>query len=157
MSILLAAWLGLGLVAAAGAAREDYTGTKACGSCHTAVYQAWQNTAHARAKESLGKSSTVRRCQSCHMTGDAPAGEAYFSGVGCESCHGPGAGYGPDDIMRNPELARALGLRDLSTPQARAAVCSGCHRSSIRIAAFDAEQAWTTIRHGDAPETRDAK
>ncbi len=85
------------------------------------------------------------------MTGDAPAGEAYDSGVGCESCHGAGAGYSPDDVMRDPPLARALGLRDLSTPAARAQVCIGCHRAATRLAPFDPERAWETIRHGGEP------
>ena len=81
------------------------------------------------------------------MTGDAPAGDGYFAGVGCESCHGAGAGYAPDDIMRDRPLARLLGLRDLSTPAARAALCASCHRASTRLAPFDPVAAWKAIRH----------
>jgi hypothetical protein len=149
LSLGVAVGVGLGVAAAARAARDDYTGAKACGICHETIYRSWQDTAHARAASSLGKQARSRRCQSCHMTGDAPAGDAYFADVGCESCHGAGAGYSPDDVMRDAALARALGLRDLSTPAARALVCNGCHRASTRVAEFDPERAWQSIRHGD--------
>jgi hypothetical protein len=138
------------LATAAYAARADYTGSKACAACHAEIYASWQNTAHARAGTSAGKRAE-RRCQGCHMTGDAPAGDAYFAGVGCEACHGAGAAYSPDDLMRDRPLAQLLGLRDLSTAPARAAVCASCHRVSTRLAPFDPEAAWASIRHEGAP------
>jgi cytochrome c553 len=39
--------------------------------------------------------------------------------------------------MRSPPVARALGLVDLSTPAARAAVCASCHARSTRATPFD--------------------
>jgi hypothetical protein len=58
--------------------------------------------------------------------------------VGCEACHGAGAAYAEDDIMRNPPVARALGLADLSTPKARTALCMQCHSRMTTSKPFDA-------------------
>ena len=137
---------GPGGMQAAHASRADYVGAEACGRCHPAAYAAWQASAHARAVESLGP-SPEGRCLACHTTGEAPAGQAFFAGVTCESCHGPGAGYAAEDIMRNPHLARAVGLRDLSTPARRAALCSTCHRAATRLAPFEPESAYRRIEH----------
>ncbi len=135
--------------ARAGVTRGRFTGSDACGECHQAELEQWRTTAHARAADSLrqGRHARLRRCQSCHTTGDAPAGRPAFNGVGCESCHGAGAGYAEDDIMRDPTLATALGLRELATPEARKAVCARCHRSGTRLTAFDPEQAWQRVKH----------
>ncbi|MEJ7599096.1 MAG: hypothetical protein WKG01_14400, partial [Kofleriaceae bacterium] len=77
------------------------------------------------------------RCLACHGTGEAPAGPAIAVEVGCESCHGAGAAYAEDDVMRSPQVARALGLIDVSTPKARAAVCAACHARATRSRVFD--------------------
>lgn len=126
--------------------RSDFVGAKACAKCHQAQYNAWAKTAHARATATLGK-RTRRACLGCHSTGDAPAGRAYFSGVQCEACHGAGAGYHADDVMRDPTLSRQLGLRDLSTPQKRAALCNACHVAQTRLKPFDAAAAYQKIKH----------
>ena len=151
-----ASWIGKPALALAGmaclaasvahAARSDYTGPAACGGCHEQALAAWQASAHARAGQVLGPRPPAS-CLACHTTGEAPAGRPFFGGVTCEACHGPGAGYAADDIMRNPALARALGLRDLSTPARRAALCAGCHRSSTRLAPFDPARAMRRIEH----------
>ena len=39
--------------------------------------------------------------------------------------------------MRSPQVARALGLVDVSTPKARAAVCAPCHARGTKDAPFD--------------------
>ncbi|WP_428261223.1 multiheme c-type cytochrome [Haliangium sp.] len=126
--------------------RSDWVGPAACGSCHQAAYQAWRQSAHARAGERLGESPTGR-CLACHTSGEAPAGRPFFGAVTCEACHGPGAGYAVDDIMRDPTLARALGLRDLSTVEARDALCRGCHRAELSLAPFDPARAYQRIEH----------
>jgi len=149
LSIVTAA--AIASAATAFAARSDFVGAQACKSCHADIYQSWRQTQHAKASDSLGRDTASRRCQSCHDTGDAPAGETYFRGVQCESCHGGGAGYSPDDVMRNRSLARSLGLVDLSTPELRAKVCQRCHRAETRIAPFDADKAWKSIAHGELP------
>jgi hypothetical protein len=129
-----------------------YVGDAACARCHAAIHQSWAATAHARAATSLGTGEAASsRCRACHATGDAPSGRAARPGVGCEACHGPGADYAPEDVMRDPALARALGLRDLSSPERRAAVCMRCHRQSTRLAPFDPESAWARIRHPASP------
>jgi hypothetical protein len=109
--------------------RADWVGSDACGSCHPAELAAWKQTAHAGAADRLG-TKPKSRCLACHGTGDAPAGKASFCEVGCEACHGSGADYAADDIMRDRPMARALGLRDLSTAEAVAAMCAGCHRGT---------------------------
>jgi hypothetical protein len=133
----LAGMIGAG---AAQAGRRDLVGSAVCGGCHVAELRAWQRTAHATATTRLGP-RPEGRCLACHGTGDAPAGETGLLEVGCEACHGAGgvagAGYAADDVMRDSPLARALGLRDVSTPAARSLVCAGCHRGSLRLRPFD--------------------
>lgn len=129
VTLALLAGATLALVAGASlaiAGRADYVGSSTCGTCHPEVLAAWQATAHARAGASLGPRPPAR-CLSCHGTGDAPAGRAYFAEVGCEACHGPGAHYATADLMRNRPLAEALGLVDLGPPAVRAALCARCH------------------------------
>jgi hypothetical protein len=117
-------------VAVAGPALAGrWVGSEACGSCHPDQLAAWQKTAHARAADRLGARPRAR-CLGCHATGDAPAGKAAALEVGCEACHGAGGDYAEDDLMRDLPLARALGLRDLSTKESRDAVCAGCHRGA---------------------------
>lgn len=145
-----AAWSLAGLVlviaGAVRAERADYVGPAACGQCHAEAYAVWQRSAHARADQVLGQSPPAR-CLACHTTGEAPAGRPFFAGVTCESCHGPGAGYAAGDVMQDPTLARALGLRDLSTPEARAALCATCHQAGTRLQTFDPERAYRRIEH----------
>lgn len=142
----LAAWV-LSPERPSSAARSDFVGTDACGKCHPAALAAWKKSAHAHASETLGARVSDRRCLACHATGEAPAGRPYGSGVGCESCHGSGAGYAPEDVMRDSALAQQLGLRDLSTPKARAALCNSCHRTSTRLQPFELDAAWARIAH----------
>lgn len=125
------------LVGVAAAARRDWTGSAACGSCHPAELAAWQATPHAMTAKRFAARPEAR-CLACHGTGEAPAGAAIAVEVGCEACHGAGAAYAEDDIMRNAPVARALGLVDVSTPKARAAVCAGCHARSTDGKPFDA-------------------
>jgi hypothetical protein len=77
------------------------------------------------------------RCLACHGTGEAPAGPAIAVEVGCEACHGAGAAYSPDDVMRDRPVAVALGLADVPTPTARAALCNQCHARATRSRVFD--------------------
>ena len=137
-------WLGVTVVALVGlagvrkvcASRRDWTGSAACGACHPAELAAWQVTAHARTRDRFA-TRPEPRCLGCHATGEAPAGPAIASEVGCEACPGAGAAYSPDDVMRDRPVARALGLADLSTPKLRAALCMQCHARTTRSRAFD--------------------
>lgn len=131
---------------AAGEAR--FTGVGACAACHAAIAAGWRKTAHSRALAALSpREASSPRCRACHATGDAPLGRSDLPGVQCEACHGAGAEYAADDLMRDRPLARALGLRDLSTPARRAGLCMRCHRASTRTAPFDPEAAWKQIAH----------
>jgi cytochrome c554/c'-like protein len=118
------------------AERRDWTGSTACGTCHPQQLAAWKATPHATTQAHLS-SRPETKCLACHGTGEAPAGPAIAVEVGCESCHGAGAAYAEDDLMRNPTVARALGLVDVSTPKARAAVCAQCHTRATRGKPFD--------------------
>ena len=120
----------------AGAARRDWTGSAACGACHPKELAAWQATRHAMTRDRF-PTRPESRCLACHGTGEAPAGPTIAVEVGCEACHGAGAGYAPDDVMRDPPVARALGLAELSTPKARAALCAQCHGRPTRGTPFD--------------------
>jgi cytochrome c554/c'-like protein len=136
-AIYLGLVLGItGLAGVARGARRDWTGTAACGTCHATELAAWQVTPHARTRDRFA-SRPDPRCLGCHATGEAPAGPAIAIEVGCEACHGAGAAYAADDVMRDRPVARALGLTDLSTPAARAAVCAPCHRRATRGTPFD--------------------
>jgi hypothetical protein len=141
MGISLGLGLGLGPSQA-----SDYVGADACGACHAEALQIWRRSAHASAGDPLTAGERERRaCQMCHATGDAPAAPAVRPGVECEACHGAGAAYALDDVMRDPALARALGLVDLGAPGRRAALCLTCHE--IGRAPFDLDAAWRIIAH----------
>lgn len=118
------------------AERGDWTGSAACGACHPAQLAAWQATPHAQTRRRFA-ARPEGRCLGCHATGEAPAGPAIAIEVGCEACHGAGAAYAEDDIMRDPALAHALGLTALAAPKQRAAVCMACHRRPTRGTPLD--------------------
>lgn len=129
--VAVAALLG---VAVAGP--RDWVGSGKCGSCHPQQLASWQATRHALTRDRFpGKPQAA--CLACHGTGEAPAGPAIAVEVGCESCHGAGAGYAADDLMRNRVAAQALGLVDVSTPKARAALCMQCHARQTKGRPFD--------------------
>ena len=132
MRALLLSFLLLGgTTALASAGRRDWIGSAACATCHPAVTAAWQHTPQASTGARLTTASGGR-CQICHATGEAPAGPTVEVGVGCEACHGSGGHYAEDDLMRNRELATALGLTDVTTASARAGLCARCHRPGLR-------------------------
>jgi hypothetical protein len=135
--VALLAILGAICVATiASGGKRDWVGSAACGSCHAPQLAAWKATPHATtAKRFAGKPEA--KCLACHGTGEAPAGAVIAVEVGCESCHGAGAGYAEDDLMRNPPVARALGLVDLADPKVRAATCAQCHQRPLRGKVFD--------------------
>ncbi|HEV8321786.1 MAG TPA: multiheme c-type cytochrome [Myxococcota bacterium] len=126
---------------AAPAERADYVGSETCGTCHRAEYDKWRTSAHARATATLpGTFRRDPRCAGCHATDTL--GE--LAEVGCESCHGAGRWYYKAAVMRDAEVARALGLTD-----AGEATCKGCHGSDApSVRPFDFKEAWKRIAHG---------
>jgi hypothetical protein len=140
-SLLVAAGIAvcaalIGVAGDAVAARRDWTGSGACGSCHPKQLAAWQTTRHAMTRDRFPQ-RPAGTCLGCHGTGEAPAGTAIAVEVGCEACHGAGAAYATDDLMRNKVAAQALGLADLSTPKARTALCMQCHARMTSSKTFD--------------------
>ena len=138
--------LGL-LVGQAAGAKGDWVGAEVCAGCHEPESKAWKMGPHATASASLGRRAGDGRCEGCHSTGHAPAGRSAFPNVQCEACHGPGRYYASEDVMRDPILARALGLRDLGTTAALQSACLTCHEASTSLAPFDAVKAWAKIGH----------
>ena len=124
------------VAATASAGQLDWTGSTACGSCHPRELAGWQATPHATTRTRFDQ-RPPSKCLGCHATGEAPAGPVVAVEVGCEACHGAGAAYSPDDIMRDRPVALALGLTDVSTPKARAALCMSCHARQTRERPFD--------------------
>jgi hypothetical protein len=125
----------------AAAAAQGLVGPETCKACHPAAYEAWRESPHARAHESLpAKSRKEPRCTACH----APSQEKGVAGVFCETCHGPGQLYAPAYVMRDKELARAVGLGD---PGER--TCLACHTESTpSLKRFDYARKWALIQHG---------
>jgi len=129
------------LLLASGARAQSTVGSETCKGCHPSAYEAWRETAHARAQDSLpARSRKDPRCTSCH----APESERGLASVSCETCHGPGQFYAAAHVMRDAELARLVGLAE---PDAR--TCLRCHTESApSLAPFDARRRMRLIEHG---------
>lgn len=120
------------------ASPRDWIGSAACGTCHPKHLAAWQRTPHANtATRSFPHERPTARCLMCHGTGEAPVGPTIAVEVGCEACHGAGKSYAEDDLMRNRSVAVALGMTDVWTPPARAALCATCHIRRTTDRPFD--------------------
>lgn len=130
----------------------DKVGPETCKACHPAAFEAWRTGPHARARESLGeRHENDARCLSCH----APDAEDGLAGVSCEACHGAGRLYSASHVMRDPELARLVGLVDPGEK-----TCAACHTETTpSLVRFDPARKMPLIRHwGDpAPSAPAAK
>jgi hypothetical protein len=131
------------LVLASPGAATDYVGAETCKSCHAVAYDIWRISAHARATSNLPEQHQKdARCITCH----APEMDKGLAAVSCESCHGPGQLYSPTYVMRDKELARAVGLLDPTEKQ-----CLGCHtETSPSLARFDFAAKVKLMEHGAA-------
>lgn len=132
-------------------AAGDKVGPDTCKACHPAAFEAWKASPHAHARESLGdRHANEPRCLSCH----APdAEDGLLAGVTCEACHGPGRMYSASYVMRDPELARAVGL-----VQPGAKTCAACHTEATpSLVRFDFARKLPLIRHWDEPAPPPAK
>ena len=143
MRASLAAFVLAALVARPAAA-GDTVGPETCKACHPSAYEAWRASPHARAQESLPeRHRNDARCLTCH----APQREDGLAGVTCEACHGAGRLYSARYVMRDAELARAVGLTD---PTER--TCAGCHTESTpSLERFEHAKKLPLIRHGLEP------
>lgn len=110
---------------AAGQQQFDYVGSTTCKPCHTPQFVTWEKTTMAKAFEVLRPGERVDakldadldpdadyttdpECLRCHTVGyGEPTGFTSIeetpdlAGVGCETCHGAGSGYVPDNVMGN--------------------------------------------------------
>jgi Cytochrome c554 and c-prime len=129
------------LLLPARAAPADHIGAETCKACHPMAYEAWKDGPHARALASLPEARRKdARCTVCH----APDLDKGLSGVSCESCHGGGRVYAQAYVMRDRELARAVGLAD---PGER--TCLGCHTDSTpSLGRFEYGKKLPLIEHG---------
>ena len=86
-------------------------------------------------------------CLKCHSTAyhraSAGAADSYsiLEGVGCESCHGAGSAYAPEDVMK--DRSRALGAGLLTVQKS---TCLACH-DQAHGKPFDFETASKLIAH----------
>jgi cytochrome c554/c'-like protein len=124
----------------AAATAQGYIGAETCKACHPAAYEAWSDGPHAHALDRLPeKSQKDPRCTSCH----GPSAEAGAQGVTCETCHGPGRMYAQSYVMRDRELARAVGLL---VPGEKG--CLACHTESTpSLRPFNYAERLPLIRH----------
>lgn len=137
----LAVAMALASLQAEGEARAaDFTGPDTCKACHPAAYAAWRDSGHSRATASLTpKQQSDGRCLSCH----APDLGKGVGEVSCESCHGGGQLYSPRYVMKDAELARAVGLLDPTEK-----ICLKCHdQSAPSIRPFDFVEKLKRIDH----------
>jgi hypothetical protein len=101
-----------------------YVGSAACSGCHAGAYTWWRNHSHGTAYLTLQQRHKEFNldCVGCHVTGyEQPGGSTVthnldmaLVGVGCESCHGPGAAH-----VANPEVEVVR-----MTPES---TCVACH------------------------------
>ncbi len=132
----------------AGASDEEpFVGSKVCGACHQAHYEAWKNGPHGHSMDSLeGAERTNSQCLACHGNPDS----RYDKTVGCESCHGPGRYYSKPYMMRDKPAAEAAGLRVADYGN-----CTLCHRPEHpMIRSFDAKKDWTKLPHAEVSALR---
>ncbi len=125
-----------------------YVGARVCAQCHAGSamghqFGSWLLSKHARAYASLAMPSAKEMallsgirdepqesavCLGCHATAadvedwERDPGFRVEDGVQCERCHGPGSEYMDEEVMRDPDAARAAGLRILSPRE-----CDLCH------------------------------
>lgn len=84
----------------------------------------------------IGAATSAPQCLGCHATyvPESRRGARFQTtdGVGCESCHGPAAGWIATHYARPATHGSnvAAGLVPLDRPQARAKVCLDCHYGS---------------------------
>jgi formate-dependent nitrite reductase cytochrome c552 subunit len=136
--------LALALAAPLPARGAETVGPETCRACHPTAYEAWATSPHARSREALPeRSRNEPRCLVCH----APDAQDGLAGVSCEACHGPGRVYTAPYVMRDAELARAVGLVDPGPK-----TCAACHTDSTpSLERFEYDRKLLLIRHGKEP------
>jgi peroxiredoxin len=110
---------------------DAYVGSAACQSCHETEYELWEESAHARAFDSLSTDGAGEKpeCLRCHTTGfhepgGFPEGGGRLLHVGCESCHGPGGTHIEEDSSGHGDI---LALGDKCDTCVILQICGSCH------------------------------
>lgn len=151
-----------------------YVGARACGACHDGAgmgyqFSIWLHSKHSQAYAVLAKPAAQKILQLSGLRGDpqasptcmgchAPAALAepwqkeealrIDDGVQCEDCHGPGSEYMAEEVMRDPEAARAAGLRMPTEADCmRCHIVKGSHVAVLAVPAFDAKARMAAIAH----------
>ena len=157
MTLALAGAAMLAVLSGSVLADAKYEGRKKCSSCHKSQGESWDTTAHAKAMESLKpkvKSAAKTKakldpnkdytqdkdCVGCHVDGFNREGgytiaepSKFLTGVGCESCHGPGSKYrgmhrkAGADFEKSKKTAPRQGLADAGQDFAFEESCNACH------------------------------
>ncbi|SDX02905.1 cytochrome c-550 CycA [Nitrosomonas communis] len=156
-AVAIAAMFAFMTGGAIAASDAPFEGRTKCSNCHKSQAKSWKDTAHAKAMESLKpntkKEAKVKAkldpekdytqdkdCVGCHVDGfgktggysiDAP--KKPLTGVGCESCHGPGKNYRGD----HRKAGQAFEKSNKTTPRKTLAdkgqdfafeeSCNACH------------------------------
>jgi hypothetical protein len=123
--------------------RPSFLGSGACSACHAAIVAEFAQSDHARAYTNLVRRGPPQAsCVVCHVTGHAQAGgfteirsTPHLAGVGCESCHGPGAAH-----VQEPQ--RPYGRVTLAT-------CTVCHTAEMDPT-FNCYEDRQLVRHSSA-------
>jgi len=145
----------------------ERVGSDSCAACHPSAYRLWKASPHAKASANLPPAQRENlRCAYCHapelaratqeaapfQKPERSAGRAE-EGVGCEACHGAGQHYSPSYVMRDPELARAVGLLDPGQKS-----CLKCHDSdSPSLSPFDFAAKVKLIDHWSRERSKSAE
>jgi hypothetical protein len=138
-------WVALLSVVPATALAADWVGAQTCKTCHAQAYDSWATDPHAHAADGLTEAQRHQpSCTHCHApelalrganataTSRSPTTD-QLHGISCETCHGAGQFYSPAYVMKDAELARAVGLLDPGEHS-----CKACHLgSSPSLSAFD--------------------
>jgi hypothetical protein len=153
-SVFSLSWLvaGTSLIAQG----SELVGSQSCRACHPRAFEIWQTSPHAKAGSRLSEAQMKQpSCGICHAPElvHSPVPPKAEPGVSCEVCHGAGQLYSPSYVMRDPELARAVGLLDPGPKS-----CLACHRADVSLLPFDFNAKVKLIDHwtADRAEKRTA-
>ncbi|MEX2577684.1 MAG: multiheme c-type cytochrome [Verrucomicrobiales bacterium] len=128
-----------------------YVGSATCAACHPKAHGSWAESGHAHAWDSLvaRDSHADPSCIKCHSVGFGEPGGylrsmngEHLTGVGCESCHGPGSEHVASRSTASPGQEVLLRMRPVGRGQ-----CTQCHYGEFSRP-FDWDQFWPLVKHG---------
>jgi hypothetical protein len=152
-----------------------YVGSAKCKSCHKEAYRIWEESGHSHAYETLvdARKPSLRQfdgeCLVCHTIGfDQKSGyldkgkPALLTGVGCESCHGPGSLHIADqydsenlgiNAAINPFKAKP-GETKTKRVDRRIASCLKCHDDENDVNWLPGQDKWEKIAHMEGKKAK---